>query len=131
MIHIITQFEMFFFKNFCQTYTPCRDHSIKCSNGNIRFLEQKVIRVQSQYFSKYLSVTHFFSCSQIRESSQQPKLQYHFVFKINFEEGFLPPKFFLSVALSEAFILHSSLIRSKDHFLDICQCVFKDTLTDI
>ena len=45
-------------------------------------------------FSKYLSVTHFFSCSQHWESSQQPQLWYHFVFKLNFEESFLPPKIF-------------------------------------
>ena len=44
------------------------------------------------FFSKYLSVTCFLSCSQLWESSQKPQLQYHFLFKVNFDEGFLPPK---------------------------------------
>ena len=46
------------------------------------------------FFAKYLSVTRFFSCSQLWESSQQPQLWYHFVLKVNFEKEFLPPKFF-------------------------------------
>ena len=54
------------------------------------------------FFSKYLYVTRYFSCSQLRESSQQARLWYHFIFKVNFEEDLLPRKFFLSVASSEA-----------------------------
>ena len=46
------------------------------------------------FFSKYLSLMRFFSCSQLRESLQQPQLWYHFVFKLNFEKDFLPPKNF-------------------------------------
>ena len=45
-----------------------------------------------QLFSKYLPVTRFFSCQQLRELSQQQQLWYHFVFKVNFEKGFPPPK---------------------------------------
>ena len=36
-------------------------------------------------------------CSQLRESSEQPQLWHHFVFKVNFEVGLLPPKRFQSV----------------------------------
>ena len=46
------------------------------------------------FFSKYVSVTPFFSCSQLRESSQQQQLWYHFVFKVNFEEIYLQQKIF-------------------------------------
>ena len=46
------------------------------------------------FFKKYLSVTRFCSCSQFRELSQQSQLWYHFVFKVTFEEDFLPPKIF-------------------------------------
>ena len=49
-----------------------------------------MIRVQS--LIKYLSVTCFFSCSQLRESSQQLQPWSHFVFKDKFEEGFLLSK---------------------------------------
>ena len=62
-----------------------------------------MIRVQNLPFSKYLSVTYFFSCSR-QESSQQLQMWYHFVSNVNFEEGLLPPNFFLSVASSKALI---------------------------
>ena len=66
------------------------------------------------YFSlhrPYLSVTLFFSCSQLRESSQQSQLWYHFVLNVNFEEGLLPPKIVLSVASSEALIQKCSWMK--------------------
>ena len=61
--------------------------------------------------SKYLSVTRCFSYPHLRESSQQPQLWYHFVFKVNFEQGLLPLKIFLSVASSEALIQRCSLMK--------------------
>ena len=85
---------MSFLQNFCQTYTQCRHNSLNYCNGNMLFLQWKVIWVQSLIFFRNISLTRFFSCSQLRESSQQPQLWCHFVFKVNFEEGFLPSKIF-------------------------------------
>ena len=50
------------------------------------------------FLSKYWSVTHFFSCSQLQESS--------FVFKVNLK-GLLLPKIIFSVATSELAIYRS------------------------
>ena len=38
LIQIITRFEMFFLRNFCQTYTLCRHQSLKYRNGTTYFL---------------------------------------------------------------------------------------------
>ena len=94
LIQIITQSEMSFLQNFCQTYTQCRHNSLNYCNGNMLFLQWKVIWVQSLLFFRNISLTRFFSCSQLQESSQQPQLRCHFVFKVNFEEGFLSSKIF-------------------------------------
>ena len=59
---------MFLLRNFCQTNTPCRHQSLNYCNGNILFLWQKKIQVQSlTFFSKYLSVTllQLFTTSRI------------------------------------------------------------------
>ena len=99
LIQRITQFEMFFLQSFCQTFamtlvTPMEgDYFLK-----------------SDFFSKYLSVTHLLSCSHLQESSQQPQLQYH-IFEVDFEKGLLPPKMFLSVASSEAVIQNCYLMK--------------------
>ena len=103
---------MFFLQNFCQIYMPYRRHSLKYCNSKMHFLQRKVIGVQNQdVFSKYLSVTCFFSCSRPQEPSQQPQLWYHFVFKVNFEEGLLSSKFFLRIASSVVLIQRCSLIK--------------------
>ena len=70
-----------------------------------------MIRFQSLFFSKYLSVTRLFSCLQLPELSQQPQLWYYYVFKVNFEEGLIPPNFFWGVASSEALIQRCSLMK--------------------
>ena len=69
LIQVITQFEMFFLRNSCQTYTVCRHRSLKYCNSNIHFLYQKVIKVQSlvlylshqNHYSSHNSGTIFFS----------------------------------------------------------------------
>ena len=49
----------------CQIYASFRHQSLKYCNGNMHFLQWKVIRVQSlTFFSKCTSLTRFFSCSQ-------------------------------------------------------------------
>ena len=60
---------------------------------------------KSNFFSKYLSVTRVFSSSQLRESLQQPQLWYHFVFKVNFGEGFLQANIFRGL-LTQRFWYH-------------------------
>ena len=98
--------------NFFQIYMPCRRHSLKYCNSNMHFLQRMVIRVQNQnFFSKYLSLICFFSCSRLWESSQQLQLWYHFVFKVNFEEDLLPSKIVLRIASSVALIQRCSLIK--------------------
>ena len=50
-----------------------------------------------------------FFFSQLRKSSEQPQLWYHFVFKVSFELGLHLPKSFLSVPSFRPFnILHAS-----------------------
>ena len=97
---------MFFFQNFCHTYAPCRHQSFTFSvtEGNLGSKPKF-------FFKIFLSVTGFFSCSQLRESSQRPQLWYQFVFKVNFGEDFLPSNVFLSVASSEALIQRCSLMK--------------------
>ena len=50
------------------------------------------------FFSKYLSVTHFFSLSQLRESSQQPPLV-PFCFQDQLWDGFTSTKSFFECCL--------------------------------
>ena len=92
---------------------PCRHQSLKYRDGNHvscnrRWLGFKVLT----FLKKYLSVTRFFICSQLRESSEQPQLWYHLAFNVNFEEGLLPPQFFfLSVASLHALVQRCSLMK--------------------
>ena len=61
-VQIITQSELFFFWNFCQTYTPCRRQSL--CNGNILFLQRKVIWVQITTFFQNVFLYCTFSAVQ-------------------------------------------------------------------
>ena len=83
---------------------------------------RKVIRVQSLFFSKYLCI----KC--LGESSQQPQLWQHFVFKVGFEEGLLLSKNVLSDASSKAVIQRSSLLK---YGISIRRFSFKITVLNI
>ena len=64
---------------------------------NGRWLEFKVW----VFFKIFISIT-LLQLFTTWESSEQLQLWYHFVFKVNFEEGLLPLKIFLSVASLQA-----------------------------
>ena len=64
------------------------------------------------------------SCPHLQELSQQSQLWYHFIFKVNLEEGLLPPKTFLSVASSEALIQRCSLMKYGRFIKKVYQKIF-------
>ena len=101
---------MFFFRNFCKTYMPCREsHSSIATVTYISRNRKWLIWFQSlTFFSKYLSLTCFFSCSQLEESSPQPQL---FYFQGQLRGGLTSTKNILSVFSSEALILRCSLMK--------------------
>ena len=77
--------------------------------------------------SKYLSVTFFFSYSQVISCSQL------FIFKVNFEESLLPPKYFWVLLHQKYFFREIWNIHWKVFFWNSCfqEIPWKPSVADI
>ena len=90
--------QQFFLINSCFSNSSINAKQKKQKTKKKNWGVPHLLHVCVFFLSKYWSVKHFFSCSQLQESS--------FVFKVSLK-GLLPPKIIFSVATSELAIKRS------------------------